>query len=221
MDKIYQKIENYTMKCRLYPNKETAEKIDKAIAGVKVFYNCTLWEIFNNRTFAKEAKDKKDPEKTIHFVDYYPIAKKEWKNKLIEEHPIIDSAPAGAITSSVYGIVCDMKKSLGKNPIEFQKPQFYNQKHPRRSYSYQETFGKFTAGDNKNVMYVNLMKIGICKIRGVNQKIRFDENGEVDFAEYCAIHNNDRVGVTISKDNCGDYWICLKLQCVYVPRKIC
>ena len=50
----YDLIPAYTMKCRLYVNKTQKELIDKALAGIRVFYNCTLWEMFNTHECTTE-----------------------------------------------------------------------------------------------------------------------------------------------------------------------
>lgn len=209
------------MKCRLYPNKEVAEKIDKAILGVKVFYNCTIWDIFNNFACTKEkVKKNKDTvieNETVHFLDLKELRSTERKKRLIAEHPIIGEAPDSAISSSVYGITVDIAKSIGKNPIEFQKPKFYNAKHPRRSYTYRDTFSKLSMEENNNVLYMNLQKIGLVKIRGWNKSIRFDKEGKIDFTEYVQQNKQERAGFTISKDNCGDYWMSIKLKNVFKP----
>ena len=215
-------VPNYTMKCRLYPNKENARKIDDAIYAIQCFHNCILWKIFNEYHCTtekeKKSKDKTVQNETVHFLSISQIGKAETKAKILAEHPIVDAAPAGAITS-LYGVKTDIIKSIGKKPIEYQSPTYYNSKHPRTSYSYQETFGKISCHGNKNALYINLAKIGICKLKGWNQNIRFDNNGVIDFLSYININKKKRVGITVSKDNCGDYWICFKLQNVYKPMQ--
>lgn len=215
----YYRIENYAMKCRLYPNKEIAQKIDAAIYGIQSFYNCTLYEMFSNHNLLtereKKVKDGDEENGVIHLPDYKAIGSVEWKHKVISEHPVIDNAPSSAITCK-SGVIADMKRSLGKKPIEFQKPMFYNKKKPRTSYSYQEGYSKITFSDNDNVAYISLAKIGNCKVRGWNKKIRFDENGTTDFADFCKEQaSGKKVTVTVSKDNCGDYWIVFKLPYVF------
>lgn len=205
----YDLIPSYTMKCRLYPNKECAKKIDNAIYAVQSFHNCLLYDIFNgniestpkpykpkketkpeqkpdesdfdyqNRLYEYEQKQKYKAGDIIHFPNFTKAFSAEYKTKLIEEHPVINEAPQSAITTNV-GLVSDIKKSLGKLPIEFQKPIYYSKKHKRESYSYQETLGKITTKENGNVLYINLMKIGTCKIRGWNKNIRFDSSGTID-----------------------------------------
>lgn len=160
----YYKIENYAMKCRMYPNKEVAQKIDAAIYGIQSFYNCTLYEMFSNHNLVTERKKKNkngdEENEIVHFPDYVAIGSVEWKHKVISEHPVINDAPSSAITCK-SGVISDMKRSLGKNPIEYQKPMYYNKEKPRRSYSYQETYSKMTFSDNDNVAYINLAKIGV------------------------------------------------------------
>lgn len=215
-------VPNYTMKCRLYPNKENARKIDDAIYAIQCFHNCILWKIFNEYQCTtekeKKSKDKTVQNETVHFLSISQIGKAETKAKILAEHPIVDAAPASAITS-LYGVKTDIIKSIGKKPIEYQSPTYYNSEHPRTSYSYQETFGKISCHGNKNALYINLAKIGICKLKGWNQNIRFDNNGVIDFLSYININKKKKVGITVSKDNCGDYWICFKLQNVYKPMQ--
>lgn len=217
----YDHIDCYTMKCRLYVNKMQKELIEKALDGIRVYYNCTLWEIFNNHecTIEKQKKNKDGDEvgETVHFPDFKKAQTAEWKRKLTKEHPIIDYVPAGAVMGKNSCIGKDMAKSLGKLPIEYQKPVYYNSRHPRMSYTYQETCSKIIKSENKNVLYINLNKIGRCKIRGWNQKIRFDEEGKSNFVDYCEADKKKQLTITISVDNCGDFWICFKLLDVYKP----
>lgn len=221
-NECYYKIENYAMKCRLYPNKEVAQKIDAAIYGIQSFYNCTLYEMFSNHNLLTERRKKikngNEENGVVHFPDYKAIGSVEWKHKVISEHPVIDNAPSSAITCK-SGVISDMKRSLGKNPIEYQKPMFYNKAKPRRSYSYQETYRKITFSSNENVIYVNLAKIGTCKIRGWNKNIRFDKDGAINFADFCKEQAllGKSITLTISKDNCCDYWIVFKLPYVFKP----
>lgn len=217
----YDLVPAYTMKCRLYLNKTQVELFEKALAGVRTYYNCTLWEMFNNlectRAVDEVDKDKKKTGGIVHFPDLKKAKSAEWKHRLTLEHPIIECAPAGAITTNCGCILADMKRSLGNCPVEKQKPIYYNARHQRTSYTYQEACSKIEAAENQNVLYITLNKIGRCKIRGWNQKIRFDEKGETDFLAYCAIDKKKQLTITVSKDNCGDHWICFKLQNVYKP----
>ncbi len=211
------------MKCRLYVNKTQKELIDKALAGIRVFYNCTLWEMFNNKECvtekSKRLKDGTGAGEVVHFPNLKKAQTADWKNRLAKDHPIIESVPSGAILGNNGCVHADMAKSLGKLPIEYQKPLFYSARHPRTSYTYQEACSKIEVSDNQNVLYITLRKIGRCKIRGWNQKIRFDETGTVNFAEYCKMDKKKLLTITVSVDNCGDHWICFKLLNVYKPMK--
>lgn len=212
----YYLIPQYTMKCRLYPNKRVAQEIDKAIYAIQSFYNCTVWEIYNNHACTIEKKSAKNDEEVVHFVDFKQIGSVDWKKKMMAEHPAIENAVSSAITCK-SGVIADMKKSFGKKPIEFQKPPFYSKKKPRNSYSYQDAFSKVSASNNHNMFYFSLAKIGTVKIRGWNEQLRFDQRQEQNFLEYAKENSKKQVTVTVSKDNCGDYWICFNLQNVYKP----
>lgn len=217
---MWYKIPNYTMKCRIYPNTAQQEDIDRILHGIRVAYNVTMYEMITNFKNTKEAKDKKE-NKTIHFPQFSSMVKKDWLDYLRSNYTAVKEVPAGCLSSSVYGIfACDAKKaweSMGKKPVEFYKPFFYSAKKARTSYSYQETFSKFSfSEDNKNVLYINLNKLGKVKIRGWNQKIRFDEKHSKDFVDFVKESSGKtQFGLTISKNNIGEYFICFKLNNVY------
>ena len=217
---MWYKIPNYTMKCRIYPNTAQQEDIDRILHGIRVAYNVTMYEMITNFKNTKEAKDKKE-NKTIHFPQFSSMVKKDWLDYLRSNYTAVKEVPAGCLSSSVYGIfTCDAKKaweSMGKKPVEFYKPFFYSAKKARTSYSYQETFSKFSfSEDNKNVLYINLNKLGKVKIRGWNQKIRFDEKHSKDFVDFVKESSGKtQFGLTISKNNIGEYFICFKLNNVY------
>lgn len=210
----YYLIPSYSMKCRLYPNKEQAKNIDSAIYAVQCYHNCAIWDMFTNHVNTTEKPDKKNPEELIHFPNISKAMEAAYKNALIEEHPVINMCPQAAITTNV-GLKADLKKELGKLPVEFQEPNYYTKSRPRRSYTYQETLGKIHAHDNRKVFSISLAKIGDVKVRGWNQDIRFTESGYIDFLEYVQSNPKAKATVTIMKDNCGDYYICFKLQNVY------
>lgn len=70
------------------------------------------------------------------------------------------------------------------------------------------------------MFFFNLAKIGNVKVRGWNQSVRFGLNQDLDFVSYAMSDPKKQVTVTVSKDNCGDYWICFKLQNVYKPMAV-
>lgn len=219
----YYLIPDYTMKCRLYPNKTTAKAIDDAIYAIQKFYNCTLYEIMENHQCLiekpKKTKDGEYCEGTVHFVDFKAVGSVEWKKKMMTEHPVIQNCISSAITCK-SGVIADMKKSFGKNPIEMADVRGYSKKKPRTSYSYQENLSKVSSAENINTLYISLAKIGAVKIKGWNQSIRFGESQNQNFLEYAKNNPRQQVTVTVSKDNCGDYWICFKLHNVYKPMAL-
>lgn len=227
MNKItrYYKVEHYSMKCRLYPTEKQKEKIDFIINSVHRYHNCLLYDMFHNGINLTEKKDQQTGE-VVHFPDFNAAMKANYKNKLANELGINKGTPASALTSQTYGIVADIKAQMVSHsstnnppPIERMKPNFYSKRNPRRSYGCQETYSKIKRSKNKNVIHIDLAKVGLTKIRGWNRKLRFDSSCEMNFIDYAEIHKKDRFGVSISKDNCGDYWIVFKLSNVYKPVK--
>ena len=249
-NKKYLKIETYSMKCRLYPNSKQRKTIDKAIYAVQCYHNSLLYNIYNNDecTVAKPYKPSKRKEivrkkgetdyeynqrmesyeleskykegDIIHFVDFKKAFSAEYKNKVTNEHPCINNAVAASITTKI-GLLRDMQKSFDKMPIEFKKPKYYSKKKPRMSISYQVNLSNIFTKENNNVLYLNLGKrLGTVKIRGWNKNIRFDEQGKIDFIEYARLNNKSKVTITVSRDNCNDYWVVFTLtNAVYKETK--
>jgi putative transposase len=156
----------------------------------------------------KKNKDGTLTEETVHFPDFKVAFSKKYKDRLIEQHPIIQSCPQGALTTNV-GLKADLKKAFGKRPVEQQNPQYYNERHPRLSYTYQESLN-VEFGENKNVFHIKLSKIGLIKVRGWNRKLRF-ENETTDFLHW-AKSSSEKITVVVSKDTVGDYYIVFKLK---------
>lgn len=253
----YDLIPNYTMKCRLYPNKEMAAKIDRILYASKVAYNMALYDTFTNKANTKAWSDPKSGE-VVHFPQTSKMAKAEYLNKLRDMNPIVSNIPAGALSGKNGLFCCDMQKMLeaqvgtdeesdkksenkksGKSrknkgnkvsspekkkkairPIESSEPHYYSKSHPRKSYTYQQYCSSISFSENKNVLYINLAKVGTVKVRGWNQKIRFDNTYKEDFCKYVINNPKHLITVTVSKDNCGDYWICFKLKNIYKPINI-
>ena len=44
----YDEINNYAMKCRLYPTKSQKKAIDDALMAVRVYHNCLIYDMWNN-----------------------------------------------------------------------------------------------------------------------------------------------------------------------------
>ena len=107
-------------------------------------------------------------------------------------------------------------KTNDKKPKKKSTPSYYSKSNLRMSYTYQDRMNKFKFDSNPNVIYADLSKLGLVKIRGFNQRLRFqskDADAEfITFKEYCAIDKSKQITITISKDNCGDYYIILRLN---------
>lgn len=237
----YYKIENYTMKCRLYPNKTQAEQIDNLIDAARLFHNAALYDILENRNpdilIEKKAKDS---DEVVHFIDFYKMKTADYINTLREKDPRIARLPGGALSGKSKGVVEDMKKAwqaTGKHPIEnFGKKykdkqgneitigiSYYNKKRKRRSYSFQTGLGNIIFTDNPKVLRMKIISKeypvdGTVKIKGFNNKLRFDMSCEMDFRNWCETYKK-AISITVSKDNCGDYYISFSLPSVYKPIK--
>ena len=44
----YDTVQNYAMKCRLYPTKAQKQSIDDALHGLAVFHNCLVYDMWHN-----------------------------------------------------------------------------------------------------------------------------------------------------------------------------
>lgn len=245
MSKQFYKIGNYSMKCRLYPKEEQKDLIDKAIHAVQVAYNMALYDTITNHANTDEitledgrvlhemryrdcatAKYLSVLRKQNPSINYAPASALSGQNGLfLNDLPkVLSHKAVTKVSASGKKIhIHDKVARTGKNgklfpyAIEIAKPDYYSKKDPRRSYTYQELANKISRSpkNNRNVLFINLMKIGNCKVRGWNQNIRFGENQEYDFLEWAENNKSKQITVTVSKDNCGDYWIVFKLSDVY------
>ena len=210
----YDEVNNYAMKCRLYPTCEQKKAIDDALTAVRVFHNCLVYDMWNNGVNLTEKRKKQKngsfSSELLHFPDLKSALSAAYKSKLILQHPIIKKCPQSALTTEV-GLKADLNKEFGKRPIEYQKPRYYNERHSRLSYTYSETLSKIQATDNRRVFRINLALVGSVKVRGWNQKIRF-ENEQNDFLMWAAENKSKKITVTISRDLVGDYFIVFKIQ---------
>lgn len=217
MDK-YIKVENFVMKCRAYPNKEQREKIDQILDGMRVAYNVTAYEISHNNEQVTK-KSKKD--ENILFPNFSACMKKEWLDYLRDNHEIIKEVPSTSLSSSCYGVFGkDMKKaweSKGKLPCGKWEPIYYSKKKPRRSFTVQTPVSGFIFDESKpNTVYVGVTNIGKIKVRGWRKDIKYGETPDQTFEEFYK-DKKKAFGVTVSIDNCGDYYIVVMLQTVWKP----
>lgn len=211
----YDIVKNYAMKCRLYPTATQKRAIDDALTAVRVFHNCLVYDMWNKgvnlREVPKKDKDGKVVEgEFIHFPDLRAALTKPYKDRLIAEHPVIEKCPQAALTTNV-GLKADLTKEFGKKPVEYQKPTFYTELHPRRSYSYQEPLSKIEWGENDKVFHINLSLIGKVKLRGWNQKLRFGDES-TNFLQWAVQNPSTKITVVVSKDVVGDYFLVFKIK---------
>lgn len=246
----YYKISNYSMKCRMYPNKSSRQKIDRMINGVGKAYNNFLYEAYHGYCTI-ERKD--DDGNVYHDIDFKKAVKEENLHKIQAMHP--DSSEDVIYAASLSGRNGIFAKNLqsamshkvvyktnklgikhkthdrnprtGKNgtlfpySLELSQPDYFSKKNPNHSFYYQLAATSIFTKDNPNVIYISSKKYGTVKIRGWNRKIRFDESGEVDFLDYLKSDPNKRIGVFIKKDNIGNYYIVFSLTNIYKPMKEC
>ena len=167
----YFKIENYAMKCRLYPNKSQARDLDKMIHAVHVIHNMIIHD-WKNGINVIEKEDKNNVGSFIHFPDFSKPFKKEGLDIYRSQNEIISLVPGGAL-SSKCGLIADMKKALektGNHPIEqwgekytnkngeeiVKGIKYYNKKNPRGSFSYQIRVSNISSTNNFNVLKINI-----------------------------------------------------------------
>lgn len=217
MAERYIQVDNFVMKCRAYPTKEQAEKIDKIFHGLRVAYNVTAYEMTHGNE-AVTKKGKKD--ESVSFPNFPACMKKEWLDYLRENYEAVREVPATSLSSSCYGIFGkDMKKaweSKKKLPCGKWQPIYYSKRKPRSSFTVQTMVSGFAFNDNSKTAFVNVSNVGRVKVRGWRHDIRFGEKPDQTFLEFCS-GQKKAFGVTVSKDNCGDYYIVVMLQTVWKP----
>ena len=231
----YVKLPVYTINLRLYPTSSQKETIDTIIHELHKACNIAVYDMFTNLTNTTEREDKESKQK-IHFPNINTMTKKDYLEKLREERPSISIIPASALSGKNGVFKRDLSKRLDaqvsegnqkkktngkgvKRPIENSKAPYYSKKHPRRSYTYQETLSKIIFNEtNDNVVHLNLNKVGRIKARGMKNYLRilrFDETCNMTLKEYCELHKRTAHLFTIKKDNCGDYFVQICLKNVY------
>lgn len=246
MVKELKPISVYTMNLRMYPTKEQREIIDTNIRALEKACNKTVYDMFTYKTNTIEKPDSENKDCFVHFPDIKSMLKKKHLDYLRETIPELKNVPASAMSGKM-SVFNDLSKRLaaqvsdknknkainGKGamrPIEKSKPVYYNKKHPKRSYKYQETISKIKLTDNPNVMKFNLAKVGVVKTRGLkgySEILRFGENGEYSFKEYINMKlflnesgSPKQIFATVKKDNCGDYFLQLCLSGIQMFKVI-
>lgn len=214
---VFQKIENYTMKCRLYPNREQEKKIDSILTGMRIAHNVTMYEMKQHNPMITKEKDG------VFWPDFRKMGAKCWLDVLRETNPIVREVPATSLSSNFGLFLTDCKKAwekIGKLPVDKWNVQFYNTKKPRQSFLVQISARSFRKSLNDKVIKVNIPKCGVMTMRGYNTKLRYDPEGKCSLFEYLALNPENRLTVKVQRDNCSAYWACITLPYVYKPVKI-
>ena len=99
------------------------------------------------------------------------------------------------------------------------EPSYYSNKKPRTSFTFHVNTKKFRFVEGSKSVYITIPKLGEVKIRGWRYDIRYGETPEFSFQDFFNGNSKD-LTVTFSKDNCGDCWIVVKLQTVWVPDRL-
>lgn len=209
------RLENYAMKMRLYPSPAQKEQLDKMFWALRLAYNMTFHEVFQQNPAVCGEPD----ENGNVWPSYKKMANKAWRKTLIDQNPAIADAPAAAITTNNGLFLSDGQKAwktgmhnLPANKADRKDFRFYSASKPRRSFLVQIRPGHIVPSDtNPKVARIKLPKIdGAIKARGFNRKIWFGPDGKHTYEEALAAHelSND-LTVRVSKDTCGDYFICV------------
>lgn len=197
----YRKIENYSLKLRIYPNKKQTDIINDILWELKAYHNNAMYAIKNlDERLVKEVKVKKKDKDgkyikdengefildTIHYLDKGKL-NASFKSELLKERnqEIVKYIPSYSVigNGSIVDDIAKAFKRTGKNggniPIESVEPHYYSKSKPRESFALnarkRETF-RFS-GNNK-VMWIDCGKgIGEIKCRRQTKKLKFSENG--------------------------------------------
>ena len=103
-----------------------------------------------------------------------------------------------------------------KLPCGKWKATYYSGKRPRDSFTVQTMQNGFLFSDNSKTVRIGVTGLGKIKTRGWNFGLRFGDTPEQTFEEFYS-GKKKAFGVTVSKDNCGDYYIVVQLQTVWKP----
>lgn len=197
----YIKIENYSLKLRIYPNKKQADIINSILWELKAYHNNAMYAIKNlDERLVKEVKVKKKDKdgkyvkdengefilETIHYLDRGKL-NANFKSELLKERnqEIIKYIPSWSVigNGSIVDDIAKAFKRTGKNggniPIESVEPHYYSKSKPRESFALNARKREmFRFSDNDKVMWVDCGKgIGEIKCRRQMKKLKFSEDG--------------------------------------------
>ena len=126
--KKYFPLEQYSMKCRLYPNKTQAKIIDDQFHMIHVYHNNLIHDMRINGKYLTKIEDEKNPGNYVHFPDFYNTDGFEYGMKTadfykvyIKEDPRMRVIPAGVFSNQTRSIIDDMTRAYdktGHHPVE-------------------------------------------------------------------------------------------------------
>ena len=230
-----------------YPTSEQKKKIDEILHGVRVAYNVTAYEITQGNPMVTKP-DKKDEtvlwpnfsgcmkkEWLAYLRDNYEAVKcvpstslsssaygifsvdmkKSWES----HHPMVPAKDKAGNQKMRNGkpVFERMSKAV-KLPATKWKPDYYSKKKPRTSFTVQTTVSAFIFPEESKAIRVGVTNVGKIKCRGWRSDMLFGEDKPERFFQD-AFGKTKAFGVTVSKDNCGDYWIAVKLQSAWIEDK--
>lgn len=231
---VYRMVPSYTMKIRIYPNREQREQIDNYLTALEKAANMTLWALKNHDPMiCREDKAKEDENLTIYWPDWYCMAKKEWLDYLRSENSLVAALPSTALSSSVGGLFLnDMKKAWekqGKLPVDAwfnavnkkgkKILKFYKGTKTKDGY-----FTRIPAKNfirvSKNTVRIKVPKIGELKARGWNHKIKYGANAQFDFWTEFKGTPGKTLSCRIVRNNIGEYYLTVATKNACRPFKV-
>ena len=243
-------VKDYSMKCRLYPNKKQQEQLDTLFHGAASAHNMILHNLYDYK-YCTESTDKEIGD-LVHFPDFKAAGLSKNIKLIRDQNSTVSYLPSYAISGN-SGIINDIKKGwekTGKHPIEQWKyykkinnikyhfgPQFKSKYTRDLSFCYHVCWNGFNIvqsnANNKKENNLKNNNIGITissanyhvdgyvKIKGWNEQIRFDENHEMNFYDYLKASNFNSNRVFIRfKKERQAYYVIISLKNVYKPVNI-
>ena len=239
----YYPLNQYSMKCSLYPNKTQSQEIDFQMHMIHVYHNNVLYDIKNNKKYCIEVQNKNNPGEVVHFPNFkkadglkYGMKSKEFYSQYIDNDERMDVIPTAVFSNQTRSIIDDMIRAYektGRHPVEqwgntyfdengneIEKGiKYYTKSNPSHSYWIQipaerihQVAEKELGQDGeiqykKNVLTVNIPKVGYVTLRGWNKDIRFDADGNKNFVDWLNENPKKQISCNINRDKCGSYYI--------------
>ena len=215
MEKV--RLNTYAIKVRIYPNLDQKSKIDQILSAIESAYNLTMTAVFN----MDDRVIRHNAEGDMSWPDFFKMANARWRKTLIKKDPYIALVPASTLCTNAGIFLSDAKKAwttgMHSLPIERAKKDdfhFYSESRTRTSFYVQVLPSTIIPSSaNPKVVSIKIPHIGRVKGRGFKSDLYFGMTGELSFPEAAkkgCLQNY--VGLTVSKDSCGDYYATIRLS---------